>query len=345
LSFDDVRPAKVDGIRGKGAFGREFLINDLLSREGIAGELIAEFDRLTLEMRDVPSAAAAVKRLVHWLENERRRSFGGGWRLCAELLRGHEIGRLLRTDPMVRRCQWRPAVANVYDLVEPFVWGWDDAIEAVIEADQPGQTVNSVFLAMGVAAAMRERRAMVHAYLSAAARGGASAAVLGLGAGRSPETALAAPDGPLDIGQWIAVDPAAGEDAVVRRQKSSRIDRRTMPLLDFLETRLGTESFDLVYMIDALDGLDDGAAATLVEKAARVIRPNGRLVLSAFAPDLAEAAYMDAVLDWRPVLRGEGELDALLKSIAVDGRMSIATWRGGSERAVFGMLERLSWAA
>jgi len=118
-----------------------------------------------------------------------------------------------------------------------------------------------------------------------------------------------------------------------------------MPLLEFLDTRLGTESFDLIYMIDALDGLDDRAAASLVEKAARVIRPNGRLVFSAFAPDLAEAAYMDAVLDWRPVLRGEGELDTLLKSIVVDGRMSIATWRGGSERAVFGMLERLSWAA
>lgn len=322
------------------------MINELLSRDRIVGGLIAEFDRLTLEMRDVPSAAAAVKRLVHWLKDERSRSLAGGeWRLCAELLRGHELGRLLRSDPMVRRCQWRPAGGNVYNLVEPFVWGWDDAIEAVIEADQPGQTVNSVFLAMGLAAAMRERRALVHAYLSAAAHAGASAAVLALGAGRSPETALAAPDGPLDIGQWIAVDPTAGEDAVVRRQKSSRVDRRTMPLLEFLDTRLGTESFDLIYMIDALDGLDDRAAAALVEKAARVIRPNGRLVLSAFAPDLAEAAYMDAVLDWQPALRGESELEALLKGIAVDGRMSIATWRGGSERVAFGAVERLSWAA
>ena len=118
-----------------------------------------------------------------------------------------------------------------------------------------------------------------------------------------------------------------------------------MPLLEFLDTRLGTESFDLIYMIDALDGLDDRAAAALVEKAARVIRPNGRLVLSAFAPDLAEAAYMDAVLDWQPALRGESELEALLKGIAVDGRMSIATWRGGSERVAFGAVERLSWAA
>jgi hypothetical protein len=319
------------------------LVGDLLSGDRIAGEFVTELDRLTLDMRDVPSATAAVKRLVLWLRDERARSFGGGWPLCAELLRGHELGRLLRTDPMVRRCQWRQAAANPYRLVEPFIWGWDDTAEAVIEADEPGQTINTVFLAMGLAAAMRERRATIHAYLSAA-HPGAGAAVLGLGAGRAPEAAFAAPEGRLDIAHWVAVDPTTGEDAVVRRQKTTRIDRRTMPLLEFLDTHSGTDSFDLIYMIDALDGLDDREAVALIGRAARFIRPNGRLVLSAFVPDLAEAAYMDAALDWRPALRGEGELDALLKSSRVEGRSSVATWRGGSDRVAFGVLERLSWA-
>src|SRR5581483_2342525 len=276
------------------------LVSDLLSGDRIAGELVAELDRLTAEMRDVPSVTAAVKRLVLWLKDERARSFAGGWRLAAELLRGHELGRLLRTDPMVRRCQWRPAVSNPYGLVEPFAWGWDDTVEAVVEADQPGQTINTVFLAMGLAAALRERRATVHAYLSAAARAGAGAAVLGLGAGRAPEAALAAPAGHLDIGRWVAVDATAGEDAIVRRQKTTRIDRRTMPLLEFLDRHAATESFDLIYVIDALDGFDEREAGALIGKAARLVRPNGRLIASAFVPDLVDAAYMDAVLDSRP---------------------------------------------
>jgi SAM-dependent methyltransferase len=319
------------------------LESDLLSRERIVGELIGEYDRLTLEMRDVPSTAAAVKRLVRWLGDERKRSLGVGWRLCVELMRGHELGRLLRTDPMVRRCQWRPSEGDAYGLVEPFVWGWDDAMDATVEAEGPGLTINTVFMATGLAAAMRERRDMVRTYLPAAASAGAGTAVLSLGAGRAPETKLAAPDGPLDFGQWIAVDPATGEDASLRR-RASRIDWRTMPLIDFLDTRRGTESFDFIYMIDALDALDDRAAALLVEKAARLLRPNGRLLLSAFATDLPEAPYMDAVLDWRPTLRGESEFAALLKGVAVDGRTSIATWRGGSERVAFAVLERLSWA-
>jgi hypothetical protein len=144
------------------ARSEEGLESDLLSRERIVGELIAELDRLTLEMHDVPSTASAVKRLVGWLGDERGRSLGIGWRVCVELLRGHELGRLLRTDPMVRRCQWRPAERHLYGLVEPFVWGWDDAADAIVEADEPGQTIHTVFMAMGLAAAMRERRDMVH---------------------------------------------------------------------------------------------------------------------------------------------------------------------------------------
>jgi hypothetical protein len=316
-----------------------------LSGDRIAGELVAELDRLTLEMRDVPSVTAAIKRLVLWLKDERARSFGGGWRLCTELVRGHELGRLLRTDPMVRRCQWRAAGSNPYSLVEPFVWGWDDTIAAVIEADQPGQSINTTFVAMGLAAAMRERRTTVHAYLSAAAQAGmGGAAVLGLGAGRAPEAALAAPEGCLDIAQWVAVDPTGNDDAIVRRRKTTRLDRRTMPLLEFLDSHADTESFDLIYMVDALDGLDDGQAVVLIERAARLIRPNGRLLFSAFVPDLAEAAYMEAVLDWRPALRGEAEIEALLKDADVAGRSSVTAWRGGSDRVAFGVLERLSWS-
>jgi SAM-dependent methyltransferase len=320
----------------------EVLETDLLSRQRIAVELVAEFDRLTLEMRDVPSTAAALKRLVRWLGEERSRALGSSWRLAVEVLRSHELGRLLRTDPMVRRCQWRPRESDAYSLVEPFVWAWDDARDAIIEADEPGRTVNTVFMAMGLGAAMRERRDMVHTYLSMAA--GPVTAVLGLGAGRAPEANLAAPDGPLDIGQWTAVDPASGEDAVLRRKKASRVDWRIMPLVEFLDTRRDTDSFDLIYLIDALDALDDRAATSLVEKAVRLLRPNGRLLLSAFVPDLPEAAYLDAVLDWRPVLRGESEIAALLKGVAVEGRIGISAWRGGSERVAFGVLERLSWA-
>ncbi len=319
------------------------MVSDVLAHDRIAGELVAEFERVILAMRDVPGTVAAIRHLLGWLRDEQARAVGAGWRRCAELLRGHELGRLLRSDPMVRRCQWRPEGASPYALVEPFAWGWDDAVAAVSEAEEPGQTINAVLLATGLAAAMRERRMMVHPYLAAAARAGAGAAVLALGAGRAPETRLAAPDGPHRFAEWLAVDPAGSDDAVIRRQKASRVDRRTMPILDFLQAGRGRATFDLVYMVDALDGLDDRAAAPVIEAALQALRPNGRLLVSAFAPEMPEAGYMDAVLDWRPHFRDEAALGALLEGAAVDGPTGAATWRGGSERATFGVIERLSW--
>jgi SAM-dependent methyltransferase len=319
------------------------LETNVLSEPGIVGQVVAELDRLVLDMRDTPSTSAAIRRLCEWLGGIRRESMGAGWGFLVDVLRGHDVGRLLRTDPMVRRCQWRPAVGEPYDIVEAFVMGWDDATDSLLEAEPPGLIVNTVFLAIGLAAAMRERRAMVHAFLPGVAEGGPASAVLGLGAGRAPETAVIAPDGPLAIEHWIAVDPTANEDAILRRRHSARIDWRTAPLSGFLDTARGTETFDLIYVVDALDTLDDRDAAGLIERAAALLRPNGKLIVSAFAPNLPDAAYMDAALDWRPMLRGEAEIEALFKAVRVDGRAGWSVWRGGTERVVFGVLQRLSW--
>lgn len=318
---------------------------EVLSGQRIRSEVVAEFDRLVLDIRDTPSTCDAVRRLVEWLRGLRQQSLGFGWNLFVDVLRGHEVGRLLRTDPMVRRCQWRPPAADAYDIVEAFAMGWDDAPDTLAEAEPPGHTVNTVFLNIGLAAAMRERRNMVHPYLAAAARVGGGPAVLSLGAGRAPETDFLAPDGPLDIGHWVAVDPASSEDAILRRRVSSRVEWQTAPLAGFLDERRTTETFDLIYMIDALDLLDEREAAALLQKAVALLRPNGKLIVSAFAPNLPEAAYLDAVLDWRPYLRGEAELDTLFKATVVEGRLSLSIWRGGTDRVVFGAIQRLSWAA
>ena len=94
---------------------------EVLRAEAIVGEAASEFDRLILDMRDIPSTSAAMSRLVELLRCYRAQLSDGGWRFFVELLRRHELGRLLRTDPMVRRCQWHQADADPYDIVEAFV--------------------------------------------------------------------------------------------------------------------------------------------------------------------------------------------------------------------------------
>src|SRR5689334_18538384 len=95
--------------------------------------------------------------------------------------------------------------------------------------------------------------------------------------------------------------------------------QRATPLIEFLDTARGVETFDLIYTVDGLDRLDDRQGTSFLEKAAQLLRPNGKLVVSAFAPDLGELAYADAALDWRPLPRGEGDLERLLKAMVFEG--------------------------
>jgi SAM-dependent methyltransferase len=316
------------------------VVADFISSADIVGETIAAVDRLIDDIRDIPSTSTAVRRLVEGIQGSRLDP--GSWPGMVTALRSDEIGRLLRTDPMVRRCQWRQNGADAYDIVEAFVMGWGDAADSLIEAEPPGQTVNAVFLAMGMGAAIRERRTMLHGFLAAANR---DARILGLGAGRAPEVTMLAPTGPLELAQWVIADDDPSEDAMLRRNASPRVERRTERPLDALAASAAKhETFDLIYAVDAFDGMTEGEAVALIEQAAGLLAPNGRLVLSAFAADLPEAAYLDAVLDWRPRLRDESLLAPLFARGAPDSAFARTFWRGGSNRVVFGSIERQSWA-
>ena len=90
--------------------------------------------------------------------------------------------------------------------------------------------------------------------------------------------------------------------------------------------------------------MTDGEAVSMIEQAIKLLTPNGRIIVSAFAADLPEAVYLDGVLDWRPRLRDEITLGPVLARAAADGPYARAVWRGGSNRLVFGTIERQSWA-
>jgi SAM-dependent methyltransferase len=167
---------------------------------------------------------------------------------------------------------------------------------------------------------------------------------MGLGAGRAPELDLVAPTGPIDAAKWVIIDSRPMEDAVYGRPLSSHVERRRASALEGMaDAASRQETFDLIYAVDTLDTMRDDQALAVIEQASALLSPNGRVVVSAFAPDLPEASYLDAVLDWRPRLRDEVMLGQLIATAAHhrDGR---SIWRGGSDRVVFGMIERQSWA-
>ncbi len=305
-------------------------------------EVTAEFDRLVVALHDVPSVPRVVRRLVEILGVIRRQAGSSAWRLVVETLRDHEIGRLLRTDPMIRRCQWRQPGDSPYAIVEAFAMGWDDAGDCLVEAEEPGFALNAAVLNHGLAVALRERRNVLHSLIARAARTGYRPAILGLGAGRAPEIELLTPGDPLPIARWLSVDAAGKDEPSRRRGTPGAVERILADPADWLAA--GTEErFDLVYAVDALDGLAEREAVAFLGRALALLRPNGRLVVSAFPPDMPEAGLMEAVLDWAPVLRDPVELQRLLAAVA-PGEAACSGWLGTSDRAAFAMAERQAWA-
>lgn len=303
------------------------------------------FDRLLETFVDPATTPSFVRRLTSLLGEAQRRESRLGWAGIVRALETHEVGRILRTAPMVRRCQWRASGAEPYDIVEAFAHGWDDALDVLVEAEEPGHLLNNAILDTGIGAALRERRSTVQSLVVRRAKADRNARVLALGAGRAPEIIDLMRLDLLPVENWLLVDRGARLPTNRRLGGISRLERINACPESWLETQSAAASFDLIYAIDLFDSVDANAFDACLKQALAMLRPGGDLILSAFASDTPELGLMDGVLNWKPATWDVAELKRHLAS-AVDllpYRVDVAAWTGSGGRVVFGSLTRSSW--
>lgn len=73
---------------------------------------------------------------------------------------------------------------------------------------------------------------------------------------------------------------------------------------------------DLVYSIGLIDYLNDNLVLKLTNWIHALLGPGGRVVLGSFHPRNPSMAYMDHILDWRLIHRGEADMDELYQRSA-----------------------------
>ena len=78
-------------------------------------------------------------------------------------------------------------------------------------------------------------------------------------------------------------------------------------------SRLGF--FDFIYSLNAFDRLHFADAERLIRTMFSMLAPGGRLLIANYAPDLPDAAYVEACMDWRPVYRTEEVMTELAHGI------------------------------
>jgi hypothetical protein len=110
--------------------------------------------------------------------------------------------------------------------------------------------------------------------------------------------------------------------------------------VDHLATIRSDRRFDFVYVTDLFDTLDDSTGTKLVGRLLQLLQPAGRLLVANPAPELLEAAYLEACLDVILQCRSEEEMAALTALVPEQQISSQCIYRDEAGGTVFLEIQR-----
>ena len=294
-------------------------------------------DDIAAGARDLPGIWDAWPRLIELSRDILLRHGEDG----LALLREHPVAALTRECPMTNWAWQQPrGYANDARLSD-FFYGHGNVAESVAAASPLGQDVLAFLRATGLGEAIRERRCLLARMVDRTVeRVGEEAEILSLGSQHLREAALS--HHAMDVRRWVALDrdpESAGEIAEAFADLPGLVvlpvslERTMLHPLEF-------GRFDLVYAATACEVFADREARRLVEAMFAVLKPGGRALVATLRPDLPEAGYMAAYMGWRPALRGEASLRAILDAVPDAACTRKMVFPGANGRILYGLLER-----
>ena len=255
------------------------------------------------------------------------------------LVRGHPAAGVAWQDPITRRLfdrpRGHPGDAALLDLL----YGHPAAGPLLRAATPAGRRVTAFSHGLETAVAVRERRHLLAALIDEAVDRVGAPDILAVAGGHLRE--IEAAPRAREVRRLVALDGDEEGLAEVRRAYGDLpIECARVPL-GRLPARLPVRRrFDLIYAADLYDRLDDRAAARLTGALFRILKPGGRLLFANFAAGLRDAAYLDALGDWRPVLRDEDAMWAFLDALPEEAVAATRLFRGGNRAIIYAVAAR-----
>lgn len=249
--------------------------------------------------------------------------------------RAHPIADVLAEDPFTRRCLHKPrgyagdAEALDYVFHPRLPAGVSGRGAAIFGYTTDGPAPRSLRARASMIAAVIDRMAAERPLR-----------VLAVMAGHLWEARLAGSVRSGAVAKYVAFDQDAESLAFVEAAgygECMAVYQGSVGAL--LRGRSVFRNFDLVYS-GLTDNLSDAAARRFAAALFGAVAPGGRLILSNFAPELVDAGYMEAFMDWRLFYRAEQELRALTADLPAGGVASARTYRDPYGNIVFLEAER-----
>jgi hypothetical protein len=241
----------------------------------------------------------------------------------------HPLSRLLKAGPLGGICAEACGCVN-HPLALDAIYGFDRVPQDLTLA---AGSLRKWELALGFCDSLRARRLLLERELNELGNTVRYPRVLAVGCGHLREAAAALSHENMRGGEFVAFDRDRASLALLQREHEYP-GLRTISgsLRDLLGGGLTLGKFDFIYLSTLLDTLEDFRTSALLCALLPLLEPGGRLLAANFLPEVKDAAYLEACLDWWPFYRGEQELAALGNALcpALRGQAIFQEDSGGS---------------
>src|SRR5262245_32451907 len=255
-----------------------------------------------------PDVHAGMDRLRASLSALRRRLPADEWAAIGQEVRRHPVHTLLLESPFAARAYAKPrgyaGDAVLMDLIYGIARPGEDLtpLGGVLygyEFDSP--CFQSV----------RTRRAILAREIDDVASSSRKARILAVASGhlRELEWSRAARSGAVSI---TALDQDPRSLGLVAEQYGSHgVSTLPASVGDLVRQSVDCSDVGLTYAAGLYDYLPDDVGRMLTSALFRMLRSGGRLLIANFTPATDDAAYMEAVMDWRLIYRSAENVRAL----------------------------------
>lgn len=306
-------------MRGKNGSGGAALnkpVSDLKSSERILHTLLDEVHDDLISPGVEPSRIeGAIDKLFHGLRSLRLSSSKEQWTRLIRVGRGHPIRQLVHQDPFTSRAYYKPRGYAGDAVMMDYIYGREEDWPPPPASDL-GAAIFRYTTDAPASAGVRERRCFVAEMLDELGRTRDDACVLSVAAGHLREAGLSLTVRRNRFARFVAMDADAESLQEVRRRHGrDKIETVAANVRRLVTGQLDLGPFDCIYSTGLYDYLAETTARRLTANLFDCLRPQGRLVIANFLPEIRDVGYMEMFMDWHLVYRTRSQMLALADEI------------------------------
>lgn len=285
--------------------------------------LVTGFLDRALEGIDGGRVEEGLDELYEGAVNRRAGSSPQDWRsFVAQVVRPHAVLERIHLDPIARRSFEKPRGYAGDAVLLDYIYG----LSPVLSGDARAAEIHAYGRTRPACLGVRRRRRRIAAWIDeASARADRPLRVLSVASGHLREAELSAAFREGRIEEYVALDSDAESCAQLQREKPA-VRVVNAPFTALYRDPSFSDRFDLIYSAGLYDYLEASIAARLSARLFDLLAPGGRLLLTNFLVSNADAAYMEAFMDWTLIHRDADEIAGFASRIPAERIAARRAW-------------------